>query len=809
MDPDEPTRERLLSPTPLKAQEIFWSSLSPDEHTSLSFSCADKLLWLFADQILKEKELAVAYPCLDCRGGLTLFLASLCFHIQTSIPGRAFDPILVYPGTTEIRESYCALRINVGGLLEVLRKVRILAHSVGGRPRVYPWEESLYSRLRRHKIALSDEYPLHDFFPAAVLNGDSIPRILGGRHGFGRGDDSTPPLHFAVKLHHVFPKETYKAAFLMHDALTTHAERRRLSDDLGRVSANCLIHLFESPYSPNFRKLNKLGVNNWRIRPADFPADGELFLQDAEVLEMMDAKPRLHIIPFPLEDRDLQLLYENFGRLRMSAKTDSIAADTYRRIYNLYRFILTLPVPVQDYDAVAEDFGYATVRERLEDIQDEIPSLSAVVYSFFDESLQKILSMEERLREDPARSRAILTEIQHAREMHGRIGIVITNELYGAAIERFLARSLNSNPMLLESLGIQVLHMASLRTIRPEETFNSLVFPSYRGGNTLRWVMSGKGKEAVVVCTDAERRAMLRQFNEGTGGSNTWTPRRTEPLMPLDDNLEEKLANVLVEANPDLPTIPLDDERFVQGLFEYIPSSRADPASASGPVKCRKVLFSRHYAFLPEGRAVTVVSRKKTVEKEVRDLRSGDIVLFVNYAQSRSVYDLMLDEIKRAPGFEPFVGIIQQWQRQLQTWFISSGLSYTDLHHVLSQKGSEVVAATIASWIRGNTMAPLDPENLSRLIAVVGIPDPGGDVCKMVNDAAVSLRTVYRVYARAVNSFLLKTAGDDRIEVNDLLQKYNLDIGAIRDSVVKEEVIAVSPETVSILSSVAGRLYEN
>ena len=169
----------------------------------------------------------------------------------------------------------------------------------------------------------------------------------------------------------------------------------------------------------------------------------------------------------------------------------------------------------------------------------------------------------------------------------------------------------------------------------------------------------------------------------------------------------------------------------------------------------------------------------------------------------------MLDEIKRAPGFEPFVGIIQQWQRQLKTWFISSGLSYTDLHHVLSQKGSEVVAATIASWIRGNTMAPLDPENLSRLIAVVGIPDPGGDVCKMVNDAAVSLRTVYRVYARAVNSFLLKTAGDDRIEVNDLLQKYNLDIGAIRDSVVKEEVIAVSPETVSILSSVAGRLYEN
>ena len=92
---------------------------------------------------------------------------------------------------------------------------------------------------------------------------------------------------------------------------------------------------------------------------------------------------------------------------------------------------------------------------------------------------------------------------------------------------------------------------------------------------------------------------------------------------------------------------------------------------------------------------------------------------------------------------------------------------------------------------------------------MVGIQDPNGDVCKTVNDAAVRLRKVYRVYARAVNSFLLKAAGEDRPEVDDLLQKYNLDIGAIRDSVTKEEVVSIAPEIVNISTSIAGRLYEN
>lgn len=279
--------------------------------------------------------------------------------------------------------------------------------------------------------------------------------------------------------------------------------------------------------------------------------------------------------------------------------------------------------------------------------------------------------------------------------------------------------------------------------------------------------------------------------------------------MSLDDKPEEKLAKALGQVNSSLPILPLDDEGLVQGLFDQFPTGKPDEKKLVGPVECYKITFQNHYAFLPAGGAITVIKGKGSKTKAVKDLKPGDVVVFINHAQSQTIYDLMLDEIKRSPRFEPFVAVIQQWHRRLQSWFVNSSLSYSDLHHVLSQKGSKVVGATVATWVCGNTMAPLDSQNLSRLISLVGIPDPNGIVCKTVNDAAVRLRTVYRVYARAVNSFLIKAGGEDRSEVDDLLQKYNLDIGSIRDSVVKEEVVTASSELVSISSSVAGRLYGN
>jgi hypothetical protein len=702
-----------------------------------------------------------------------------------------------------------ALRIKIGDLIDGLKSIRVLAFARGGKPCVYPWEEIILKRLNMGKIKLSDEYPLHDFFPAAVLDGDSVPRLLGGRHGFGKSDNSIPPLHFAVRINQVSHEETYKSAFLMHDALNTHAERRRLTEALQRISATSLVHLFESPFSPNFRKLVKQGVKSWRIRPSDFPVDGELFLDDAEVLGMMDVKPKIHTLPSLLSEKDQKALYNNFGQLRKSARSDTNVTDAYRKLYNLYRFILTLPVPIDDYDAMAFDFGYSTVKERLEDIKEDIPSIGPVDYSYFDDSLQKIQNMENRLREDPVRSRAILTEVKRAQSSEQRVGVVISNELYGSALQRYLARALNTDPMLLTTVGVRIIPFGSLRTIRPEEKFDVLIFPSYRGGNTLRWVMSGKSRESVVICTEGERRAMLRDFREGTESRNTWAPNRNEPEMPLEDNPEDKLAKALSNVPPDLPTIPLDDEKFVQDLLDHLPSRGKGLVKMAGPLKCLKVIFRERYAFLPVEGVVTVIGKKGTVEKAVKDLDAGEIVLFVNHGQSRTIYDLMLDEIKRSSEFEAYVAIIQQWHRILYSWFVNSEYTYIDLHHILSDKGSRVIGATVASWIRGNTMAPLDPQNLARLISLVGISDTEGKVCIMVNDAAVRLRTVYRVYARAVNSFLMKAASSDRAEMDDLLEKYNLDIGMIRDSVVKEEVEKVLKETVNVSPSFAGRLYEN
>src|SRR3990172_2430055 len=231
--------------------EALKVQLDPERHPSLRFSCADNLLWAYADQIIGEKELTIAYPCLNCRGGLSLFLAYIALAVEWNPPGRMPDSVLVYPGTAEIREAYVGLRIKVGDLLTALRKRRVKAYAEtkkGGFE--YPWEKKIRLKIKKEEMTADHELPLHAFFPAAVLDGDGVPKVFAGRDGLGRGDDAPPPLHFSTRIEHVSPNTRYRAAFLMHDALTSRAERKRLFEGVARIKADSIIHLFESAFSP-------------------------------------------------------------------------------------------------------------------------------------------------------------------------------------------------------------------------------------------------------------------------------------------------------------------------------------------------------------------------------------------------------------------------------------------------------------------------------------------------------------------------------------------------------------------------------
>jgi hypothetical protein len=104
-------------------------------------------------------------------------------------------------------------------------------------------------------------------------------------------------------------------------------------------------------------------------------------------------------------------------------------------------------------------------------------------------------------------------------------------------------------------------------------------------------------------------------------------------------------------------------------------------------------------------------------------------------------------------------------------------------------------------------MSPQDSDNLKRLFIFFCIADPDGIHSRRIDEAARKLRNVYRQYARAVNAFLVHTAGDDRTEVDALLEKHGLDINSIREAVVKEEIMEISSEIAEIPSSSVGRLY--
>lgn len=737
-----------------------------------------------------------------------MFLAYLSLAIEQNPPGSAVAPVLVYPGTPKIREAYTGLKIRIGDLKQTLENIRIRSFTQGGHASVFLWEEKISRRINKGKLSPQEECPLHDFFPAALLESDGNPRVFAGREGFGRGDCMPPPLHFATKIQYVSPLTWYRAALIMHDSIETRAESRRLYDELKRINSQCIVHLFESPYSPTFRKLIRNGVKFWRIEQEDFPPDGNLFLSDDEILRVYGAQRRIFNVSSPLKKEEFQILSENFRELRKMAGKDSIVEEVYSQIYSLYRLIITLPIPVEDYDAVADQFGYSLLSERILDLEDSARRLGpGQAYALVDDSIRIFRSLVDRISQNPERAIALLAEVKRSANTNKRLGIVISNHVFELAIERFLSRKLECEPLVLHEKNMKPVHFGSLSSADP---FDVLVFSGYRGGRNLRWIMSGRAREIVVLATEMERRDIKRDIEEGNRGTDTWKPlRTTSPMPPVEDvDPEEKMQITLGNTGGDLPLLPLDDERFVRGVLDYSPSRRPEHGgSQSVPQKCIKVIFVERYAFLPVEGYVTALGGKGTVEKTVKDLKIGDIVIFVDAAQSRTIYELMLDEIRKSPGFTAMAEIIQAWHRRLRSAFINSGMSFAYAHNELQKVGSTVVPATVASWIRGNVMSPQDSDNLKRLFIFFGIADPDGIHSRRIDEAARKLRNVYRQYARAVNAFLVHTAGDDRTEVDALLEKHGLDINSIREAVVKEEIMEISSEIVEIPSSSVGRLY--
>jgi hypothetical protein len=788
--------------------ELLDVILSPEEHKSLAFSCADRLLLEFAEQIIDQRELAIAYPCLNCLGGLSLFLGYLSLGIERNPPGSALEPVLVYPGIPRIREAYTGLKIKIGDLMQTLEDLRIKSFERKGGAMLFPWEETIFKRLRTGKISPYDERPLYDFFPAALLESDGNPRLFAGREGFGRGDCIPPPLHFATRIQHISPFAYYRAAFIMHDAIETRAEKYRVYEGLQRISSKCTVHLFESPYSPTFRRMIRNGVKFWRIEQRDFPPDGDLFLSDDEILRVYGAQRRILNVPSPLKKEEFQIISENFKELRKMAGEDSRIGDVYSQTYSLYRLLITLPVPVEDYDAVANIFGYSLLSDRILDLEESARELGpGRAYALVDDSIRIFRSLVDRISKTPERAIALLAEVRKNASRNKRIGIVISNFVYELAIEHFLSRKLECELLDLHEKNIGPVHLSSLSSKDP---FDVLVFFAYSGGRSLRWIMSGRASEIVVVATEMEQRDIKRDIDEGKKGTDTWKPRRTTDLMPPVEDLEpeDKMKITLGNTGANLPLLPLDDERFVLGVLDYSQSRRLEHGSShSAPQKCKKIIFAERYAFLPVEGYVTILGGKGTVEKTVKDLKIGDTIIFVDAAQSRTIYELMIDEIRKSPEFTAIAEIILAWHRRLKLAFINSGMSFAHAHYELQKAGSTVVQGTVASWIRGNVMAPQDSDNLKRLFMVFGITDPYGIHSNRIDEAARKLRNVYRQYARAVNTFLVHIAGDDRTEVDALLEKHGLDIHSIRDAVVKEEIMEISSEIAEIPVSSVGRLY--
>ncbi len=350
----------------MRMPESLRVTLAPDSSPTLALSCADRLLWFFADQILAERELAIAYPCLNCRGGLSLFLAYLALAIDENAPGSNPQPILVYPGTAPVRQAYTGLKVRVSDLLDALSHRRVQAARCCY---VHRWEENVLRAIRRGKLKRDAELPLHDFFPAALLEADGTPHVFAGRDGFGRGDEAPPPLQFATRIQRVPRSSAYRAAIIAHDAVESFPERERLKN-LNGIHARTLIHIFDSPYAPSFRRMMAAGRPYWRLRPSDFTSATSPVPPDEELRRILAAEHRVHVVEPPLSDETSRGLHANLRELRQLARGSAEVTAAYTRLNNCYRLMAALPVPTEDFDSAAGEIGLSALPERIDDVME-------------------------------------------------------------------------------------------------------------------------------------------------------------------------------------------------------------------------------------------------------------------------------------------------------------------------------------------------------------------------------------------------------------------------------------------------------
>lgn len=199
-------------------------------------------------------------------------------------------------------------------------------------------------------------------------------------------------------------------------------------------------------------------------------------------------------------------------------------------------------------------------------------------------------------------------------------------------------------------------------------------------------------------------------------------------------------------------------------------------------------------------------------ERYVRALRSGDRVLFIHGLKRQSLYELIILRVHRHPSIELHLALIRRWQddfaRAYRQQWRNKGLSLDDLLKQLQARGSSLTSPlTLRQWLRGQTLCPLDPEDLHRLADVLNMHFVH-QYYRRIHHAAGRLAGLHRGLANRLNRWLeQQAAGIVSGELEEIFdEELGLSLQDFRDSLLILTVRAVARKQGPFLRAILGEL---
>jgi hypothetical protein len=186
-------------------------------------------------------------------------------------------------------------------------------------------------------------------------------------------------------------------------------------------------------------------------------------------------------------------------------------------------------------------------------------------------------------------------------------------------------------------------------------------------------------------------------------------------------------------------------------------------------------------------------------ERFVRAVRPGDRLMLIHGQRRQSLYELLVDRLHQHPAMLLHLTLIERWQQEAARAYAHrharDGLTLEGLLTALQRQGSRIATAqTIGLWLRGETLAPSDPEDLARLADELEAPFLRDQRDRIVR-AASRLRGLHRGLANRLNHWLDQHLNGGSLTADD--EVVDTEVG-LRLSDFKDALLVVRVERVEI-----------